>query len=58
MESSIDQLMVEVYNCALANNVFWGVWALNLLKPEEYSNSNIFNWDFCNARIEMFLKIK
>ena len=58
MESSVDKLMVQVYKCANVLNVCWGVWALTLLKPEDYSNPNLFNWDYCNARLEMFHKIK
>lgn len=53
----LDQLMDEVYDCALLNDMFWGVWALSLLSPEEYAQEGIFNYDFSRCRVFMYDKI-
>jgi len=57
IEKEIDLLMKQVYDCALINNFFWGVWALSLLTPDIYAKDGIFNYDFASARVGMYQKI-
>ena len=53
----IDEFMGQVWNCCILNNLFWGVWALSLLKPEDCTEPGIFNYDFAMSRVEMNQKI-
>ena len=54
----LEQYLKQVYNCALLNNLFWGVWAISLLKPDNCTEPAIFNYDFAMSRVEMFYKVK
>lgn len=54
----LEELMTEVYTCARLNNLFWGVWALALLSPEEYAQEGIFNYCFARSRVDMYGKIE
>lgn len=53
---NIDEFTTQVWNCALLNNLFWGVWSISLLKPESYAEEGIFNYDFAMSRIAMYEK--
>ena len=57
VEKEIDLLMKQVYDCALVNNFFWGVWALSLLTPDIYAKDGIFNYDCASAHVSMYQKI-
>lgn len=57
IKMELEQLMDEVYDCALLNDMFWGVWAISLLSPEEYAKEGIFNYDFSRCRVLMYDKI-
>ena len=47
-------LRKETYDCMLLNNYFWGIWALVMLKSEDYGKTDVFNFDFAEARIYMY----
>lgn len=57
VQQELEELMAEVYACCQLNNMFWGVWALSLLAPEEYAKEGIFNYDFARSRVEMYGQI-
>ena len=57
VSQTIDLFMSQVWNCCILNNLFWGVWALSLLKPEDCTEAGIFNYDFAKSRVEMNEKI-
>ena len=42
----------------LLNNYFWGIWSLRMLKEEKLGDPNVFNFDFAQARIDMFNHVK
>ena len=46
IKAELDKFVSEIWNCALLNNLFWGVWALQLLTPDIYTQEGIFNYDF------------
>lgn len=48
---------MHVYNCALLNDAYWGLWALNLLTPETYAKEGIFNYDMVKCRLQMYNKV-
>lgn len=48
----------QVWDCALLNNFFWGVWALSLLGEGEYLKDDIFNYDFAHSRCDMYRTFK
>jgi len=35
-------------------NFYWGVWALCMLADEDVLRTDVFNYDFAKARVEMF----
>ena len=47
----------DIWKCALLNNLFWGVWALQLLTPPEYTKEGIFNYDFAESRVALYKQI-
>lgn len=53
IQTELDNLIKEVYDCTILNNLFWGVWALSLLTPDIYTKQGIFNYDFALSRVEM-----
>lgn len=59
LELSLDTFLSQVYNCALLNNLFWAVWALDIMTPETCIVPNVYNYyfDFASNRVEMFKKI-
>ena len=57
IQKELSQLIKEIYQCAKLNNFFWGVWCLQLLKPDEYAKDGIFNYDFAKSRVEMYKKV-
>lgn len=58
VQGKLQEFISQVYSCALLNNLFWGVWALNLLDTETCAKKGIFNYDFATARVHMFHKVK
>ena len=57
-DKEYEKLLQEVWQCALLNNFFWGVWALALLDVEGCTKKGIFNYDFAHCRCQSFEKIK
>ena len=35
------------------NNFYWGVWAIMMLKEEEETEWDVFNWEFNRMRIDL-----
>ena len=35
------------------NNAYWGIWALVILREEEWDKEGVFNYDFAMARVFM-----
>ncbi len=58
IEKNLAKLRVEVNKCLVLNNYFWGVWALRILKEEKLGDSSVFNFDFAQARVDMFNHVK
>jgi len=48
----------EVHKCLLLNNYFWAIWSLRMLKEEKLGDPKVFNFDFAQARIDMFNHVK
>lgn len=40
------------------NNFYWAVWAILILKKEDYGRKNVFNFDFLDFRIQMHTMVK
>ena len=57
INTKFDEFMKQIYQCAILNNFFWGVWAISLLKPDGYTDSGM-NYAFAQARIDMYYVIK
>ena len=58
VEKELPKLREEVHKCLLLNNYFWAVWALKMLKPDRLSDEKVFNYDFADARIQMYNHVK
>lgn len=43
--------MIELNKCLLLGNYFSAIWGLNAIKLENFGNSEIFNFDFVNAKV-------
>ena len=50
------KLKKQVWECAVLNNFFWGVWALALLNEETCVKEGIFNYEFALCRCNFFEK--
>jgi hypothetical protein len=48
----------EVHRCLLLNNYFWAIWSLRILKSEKMGDPGVFNFDFAEARMQMFEHVK
>ena len=54
----LPKIKEELHRCLLLNNYFWGIWSLRMLKEEKLGDPNVFNFDFAQARIDMFNHVK
>ena len=46
------QKVLEVKQCMVLNNYYWGVWAIMMLSDADETDNNVFNWDFAFGRCE------
>lgn len=58
IENELPIIRAEVHKCLLLNNYFWGVWSMKMLKPEKLGDTNVWNFDYFKARVEMFNHVK
>ncbi len=52
------KLLEETRKLLLVNNYMWAVWSLKILKESNEGSTNVFNFDFADARIHMFNHVK
>lgn len=55
-QEDLPQLREEVHRCIVLNNFLGGIWAIQMLKVEDYGRgaTEVFNFDLARARIEMY----
>ena len=58
MDSNLEQLTLEVKNCCLVNNFYWGVWALVMLQDQDVCSDNVYHYQFATSRVIMYKAIK
>jgi hypothetical protein len=37
----------------IANNFYWGIWALTILNPNDVTNETVFNYEYANIRTRL-----
>ena len=52
IETELDGFVRNVVRCMILNNIYWGVWGVLMIKPEEI-NDDIFNFGFTQGRLEL-----
>ena len=48
-----DKIMENLKKSIILNNFYWGVWAIMMLKEEEETEWDVFNWEFTRMRIDL-----
>lgn len=58
VEEELKVLKPKVRDNLVVNNSYWGIWALMMLKEENWDKPDVFNYDFATARIAMTRHVK
>jgi thiamine kinase-like enzyme len=53
IETELPKMKEEVKGNLIVNNAYWGIWALMMLKKEDWDKEGVFNYDFADARVKM-----
>lgn len=48
--------MKNLQKCCIVKNFFGGIWAMTVLKEEQETEWDIFNWEFARMRIDLMIK--
>ena len=58
LRDEVPKFIDEVRHLMLICNAIWAVWSLVILKKENEGSDTCFNFDFLDARIQMFKKVR
>ena len=58
IKTELPKLTEEVHKNILLNNWCWGIWALKMLKPADVTSETVFNYDFADLRVQLYLHQK
>lgn len=51
---SLPLLRVEARKCMLLNNFLGAIWAMQVLKKEDYGRKDLFNFELAKARLSIY----
>lgn len=53
LNNHTEQHLKNFFRCALLNNLYWGIWAVLLIKEKDINN-DVFNFGYVSTRMDLY----